>query len=332
MEQDRGIEFDDFLDDVRESGLPDSSDRLEEWVTIGASVTPVVRDDIIEDRIERLADDLEIPESTALLALSVYDEYQSERGDLAGTALENIAAASLYCACKVTSEPLDPTDFSEAEPALERRILLRRSKKIATTVGLDPGGFVSAEQYVDRYCEELDLDSKTSDRAAEIVDELGETGIASGKSPSGWAGAAVYNACRDTGNEITQAEIADLANVTTVTIRNRYQEQRMVLRDVQELPREPSALIEEVSELVDLSEAIRNRAITLIEAARTDGVPIDNEPVAWTLAALRLASQGEGDPLGWRVLSQYTDQESQALRNRAKTLRTVRRGGSVEGE
>lgn len=330
MEQDRGMEHDDVLDEVREANDADGSDMADGQLTIPQSVKPEFRENIIEDTIRWFAVQLEIPDPTVRMALSVSRQYEAERGDLKGTTLTTIAAGSLYCACKATEEPLTPTDFSETDSDLSRRELLRRSKEIATKIGLDPGVFVNVEQYVDRYCEELGLPDKTRMRAHEIIDELGETGIASGKSPSGWAGAAVYNACRDTGNEIIQAEIADLADVTTVTIRNRYQEQRMVLRDVDELPREPSAIIEAVSDMVDLSETIQKRAITLIEAARTFDVPIDDDPVAWTLASLRRASVVEDDPLGWRVLGQYTDKGSQALRERTETVREIHRRSAVE--
>ncbi len=46
--------------------------------------------------------------------------------------------------------------------------------------------------------------------------------IVSGKDPMGLAAAALYVACVVTGEKKTQKEIAEIANVTEVTVRNRY--------------------------------------------------------------------------------------------------------------
>ena len=43
-----------------------------------------------------------------------------------------------------------------------------------------------------------------------------------GKDPSGMAGAALYIACLECGERVTQKKIAEAAGVTEVTIRNRY--------------------------------------------------------------------------------------------------------------
>ena len=45
-----------------------------------------------------------------------------------------------------------------------------------------------------------------------------------GKSPSGIVAAALYIAGQETGQARTQREIAEVTNVTEVTIRNRYKQ------------------------------------------------------------------------------------------------------------
>jgi len=51
-----------------------------------------------------------------------------------------------------------------------------------------------------------------------------EKGLLSGKSPTGYAAAAIYAASLLCNEKKTQREVADVAQVE-VTIRNRYQEQ-----------------------------------------------------------------------------------------------------------
>ncbi|MCL7418017.1 MAG: transcription initiation factor IIB 3, partial [Halalkalicoccus sp.] len=59
----------------------------------------------------------------------------------------------------------------------------------------------------------------------EIIDTTAEKGLLSGKSPTGFAAAAIYAAALLCNEKKTQREVADVAQVTEVTIRNRYQEQ-----------------------------------------------------------------------------------------------------------
>jgi transcription initiation factor TFIIB len=49
-------------------------------------------------------------------------------------------------------------------------------------------------------------------------------GLISGRGPTGVAAAAVYIASAMYGERRTQKEVADVAGVTEVTIRNRYRE------------------------------------------------------------------------------------------------------------
>lgn len=84
---------------------------------------------------------------------------------------------------------------------------------------------ISPTEYVTRYCEQLDVDDTTKELAQDIVEMSSDEGLLSGRSPTGVAAAAVYTAALQTDEKITQSEIATVADVSEVTIRNRYQEQ-----------------------------------------------------------------------------------------------------------
>jgi transcription initiation factor TFIIB len=60
--------------------------------------------------------------------------------------------------------------------------------------------------------------------AIKIVMEAKKRGVSSGKDPSGLAAAALYLAALKHGFRKTQKEIAQIAGVTEVTVRNRYKE------------------------------------------------------------------------------------------------------------
>ncbi len=317
-------EIDEILSDVLSDVDSTSPAETEQNITFGQSVSAERQTAIVDDRIDQLAAELDVPEATVDLAKSLRDQYRNQRGDLIGTALELIAASCLYCAVKVTEIPLDPTDFVAADDTVvTRKALLRRSKDIASTVGLDPSAFFGSEQYVDRYCDALDVTDAVNERAREIIEITEESGLSSGKSPSGWAAAAVYNACLDVGEKRTQQELSRVANVSEVTIRNRYQEQRASLRKAESLPSDPLGVINHVADASAVTSATRELAELLIENGRANEYPVDEEATLWALAALRRASRLTDGDIKLTTLSQYTDEDSAEISTRAKQLRSV---------
>jgi transcription initiation factor TFIIB len=324
MSDNLGDEIDDILSGVLEDTQSDSTEDLGQSVTFGQSVSEERQTNIVNDRIDWLGNELDVPDVTIDLAKSLCDQYRDYRGDLVGTALEMIAASCLYCAVKVTEVPLDPTDFVEADDTIvSRKGLLRRSKDIAATVGLDPSAFFESDQYVDRYCDALGVSDAVRERAHQIIEITEKEGLSSGKSPSGWAAAAVYNACLDVGEKRTQKKLSGIANVTEVTIRNRYQEQRAVLREEETLPSDPIDVIGHVADVSDIHQPTRELAELLIRSARTSEYPVDENATIWGLAALRRANQLTDGNVKIKTLSQYTDEDSREISMRAQKLSPV---------
>ncbi|THE66475.1 transcription initiation factor IIB family protein [Salinadaptatus halalkaliphilus] len=221
------------LDDILLDDLVEVQERTpgteEPNLTPGQAVYDERRQNIIEAETTRVSGELDLSESTQQMAVSLFEQY-AEQEDITGNALEVLAVACLYTACKVESVPLSPDDFANvSETAFTRVILLRRVKSIASTLGLDPRAFLDPTQYIDHYCEDLGLDDEVAERAHEILTIADEAAIGSGKSPTGRAAAAIYNACLELDRKVTQTEIGNTADVTEVTIRNRYQDQRELL-------------------------------------------------------------------------------------------------------
>jgi transcription initiation factor TFIIB len=84
---------------------------------------------------------------------------------------------------------------------------------------------VNPKQYVPRFCSALGSSDAVEAKTNEILDNSLAQGLLSGKSPTGYAAAAIYAATLICDEQQTQREIAAVAQVTEVTIRNRYQEQ-----------------------------------------------------------------------------------------------------------
>ena len=85
--------------------------------------------------------------------------------------------------------------------------------------------------YVARFASELKLDPQTQTKALDIVQVATKEEITSGRSPKGIAAGALYIASKIHNERKTQAEIAKVADVTEVTVRNSYKELIVQMKD-----------------------------------------------------------------------------------------------------
>jgi transcription initiation factor TFIIB len=125
------------------------------------------------------------------------------------------------------------------------------------------------------------------------------------------------------GEKRTQQKLSRIANVSEVTIRNRYQEQRAGLREAEPLPSNPIAVIDHVVSANEVESVTTDLAELLIENARADEHPVDEQATLWGLAALRRASHLTDEDIKLKTLSQYTDENSAEISTRAQKLRSV---------
>lgn len=310
-----------------------STDSLLDERTFGHTVDADRATDTARREIDDLAATLDLSEATVSTANSIFEQF-TQKESLDGRIVELYSAACLYCSSKVNGDPVTPEEVSDAgDDLLTRKRLLRRAKAIASTLGLDPEAFFDATQYVSRYCDELDLDTGVEERALEVLDVCGAAGLASGKSPSGRAAAAIYNACLDTGRDVRQRDLSEVADVSTVTIRNRYQEQREHLRNVERPPDQPSETVSWIASQIGVSDATERAARAEIEAAvDTFGDEIRESMRSWAAAALRNASEGSDDPIGYKTLGQFTDADSSVIRRRKRDLKDGPDGGDGDSD
>ena len=172
--------------------------------------------------IDRMASALGVPRSVREVASVIYRRALKE--DLIrGRSIEGVATAALYAACRKEGIPRSLEEISEVS-RVERKEIGRTYRYISQELGLEMKP-VDPKKYVPRFCSELELSEEVQVKANEIIDTTTEKGLLSGKSPTGYAAAAIYAASLLCNEKKTQREVSDVAQVTEVTIRNRYQEQ-----------------------------------------------------------------------------------------------------------
>ena len=172
--------------------------------------------------VDRMASALGVPRSVREVASVIYRRALNE--DLIrGRSIEGVSTAALYAACRQEGIPRSLEEISDVS-RVERKEIGRTYRYVSQELGLEMRP-VDPKKYVPRFCSELELPEEVQAKASEIIDTTAEQGLLSGKSPTGFAAAAIYAASLLCNDKKTQREVAEVAQVTEVTIRNRYQEQ-----------------------------------------------------------------------------------------------------------
>ena len=171
--------------------------------------------------IDRMASALGLPETVRETASVIYRRALDENL-LPGRSIEGVATASLYAAARQAGTPRSLDEIT-AVSRVERDEIARTYRYVIRELGLEVKP-ADPESYVPRFVSDLGLSDETERRARELLRLAKEEGIHSGKSPVGLAAAAVYAAALLTNEKVTQNDVGEVANISEVTIRNRYHE------------------------------------------------------------------------------------------------------------
>jgi len=171
------------------------------------------------NELDRLKDKLAISSSVLEKAAYIYRK-ALDKQLVRGRSISALIAASLYAACRDTEIPRTLKDVAEAANVKRKDIsrcyrILHQELELKMPV-------VDSIQCIARISSKLKVTEKTKRYAAKILKEAQDRQESSGKDPMGLAAAALYLSCVKNGVSITQRDLAEAANVTEVTIRNRY--------------------------------------------------------------------------------------------------------------
>ncbi len=171
--------------------------------------------------LDRLASQMGIPRSIKEEAAIIYRK-ALEKKMSRSTSIESLVAASLYAACRIRKIPRTLDEIAEKSHVSKKqlgqafRLLARRvDMSIPLSTPID---------FIPRFSNDLGLSGSVSNRAKKLLEKAKEAGITAGKDPTGMAAATLYIAGILEDERRTQREIARVARVTEVTVRNRYKE------------------------------------------------------------------------------------------------------------
>jgi len=137
--------------------------------------------------------------------------------------LKNYLAAALYIACKMCSIPKTPNEIMHVL-GVNRRELWYACRRIKELVLQKHVPLIKPIELIPKLASSLKLPAEVQTQAAIILNKASKYHLTDGKGPLGLAAAALYVAAILLDHKKTQKEIAEGANITEVTVRNRYRD------------------------------------------------------------------------------------------------------------
>ncbi len=171
--------------------------------------------------LDRIASSMALPRNVRETAAMIYRKAVN-KNLIRGRSIEGVVAASLYGACRQCNVPRTLDEIAAASRVGRKEIgrtyrFMTRELKLK----LMP---TRPQDYIQRFCSELKLSSEVQARAQDILKDAANKELTSGRGPTGVAAASIYIASILSNERRTQREVAEVAGVTEVTIRNRYKE------------------------------------------------------------------------------------------------------------
>lgn len=233
MSPNKGLvtEIDQYNRDVRGGKIAPSQQaqlyRMRKWHKRASISNSIERNLAIAlTELNRVASHLGLPESIRESAALLYRKCV-EKGLIRGRQIESVVSAVIYAICRQYGVPRTLDEIA-AVAEIPKKEIGRTYRLITQELGIKVP-LTNPQFYITRFVTSLKLSSDSQKKALEILTQAMEKGLISGRGPMGVAAAAVYIASVLTDERRTQKEVADVAGVTEVTIRNRYRELKSAL-------------------------------------------------------------------------------------------------------
>jgi transcription initiation factor TFIIB len=171
--------------------------------------------------ISKISNSLSLPKNIVETASVIYRKAVKERL-IRGRSIQGVTAASIYVACRKCGLPrtleeiAQSSNLNKKEVGRSYRFLIKE-----LNYSIPP---LKPSQCITKFSNQLTMPGKVEEIAHKILATAKDLKLTSGRGPTGIAAAASYIASVLTGERKTQREIAEIAQVTEVTIRNRYKE------------------------------------------------------------------------------------------------------------
>ncbi len=171
--------------------------------------------------MNRIANKLNLPKSCTETAAMIYRKAINKQL-IRGRTIQSVVASALYMACRQCNIIRSLEDVARAAH-ISRKEAARNYRFLYQELNTDVPP-VDRDSLITKFVSKLRISGPTEQLARKILEQAGEKKLTLGRAPEGITAACIYIACKLNQEDRTQGEIAKTAQITEVTIRNRYKE------------------------------------------------------------------------------------------------------------
>lgn len=171
--------------------------------------------------IKRVASILKLPSMVEEEGARIYTQ-ALHKGLIKGRGIERMVAGAIHASCRQNEIPKTLEEISNAT-GIEKKEVGRAYRFITRELCLKVLP-VSPVSFIPKFASFLKLTPKTQTKAIKLIERAQKQKLTSGRSPNSVAAAALYAAALINKERRIQSDISNVANITEVTLRNRFQE------------------------------------------------------------------------------------------------------------
>jgi transcription initiation factor TFIIB len=171
--------------------------------------------------LDSLKDKLGLPDAIIEKTAYIYRKAQ-QRGMARGRSVSALLAAAIYVACRQIGIPRTLDDIA-AISNIKRKSIAKCYRQIIFELDLKLP-IVDNTKCIARVANRVSVSERTKYRAISLMNDVVRSGLSAGKDPMVLAATVVYASCIGTPEQRSQIDVANAADVTDVTIRNRFKD------------------------------------------------------------------------------------------------------------
>jgi transcription initiation factor TFIIB len=173
------------------------------------------------NELHTLKDKLGLPDAIIEKTAYIYRKAR-QRGLARGRSVSALLAAAIYIACRQMGVPRTLDDIASISN-IKRKSIAKCYRQIIFELDLKLP-VVDNTKCIARVANRVSVSERTKHRAISLMNDVVRSGLSAGKDPMVLAATVVYASCIGTPEQRSQIDVANAADVTDVTIRNRFKD------------------------------------------------------------------------------------------------------------
>ncbi|MEM1524890.1 MAG: TFIIB-type zinc ribbon-containing protein [Nitrososphaerales archaeon] len=200
-----------------------SVNKMRKWQTRARVLTAEERGlSVVLSKMNEICSILNLPKTVFETAAHIYRTAMKMKV-AKSKSIKGMSCASIYLACRKCNVGRTLKEIAHAAN-IDEKSLAKYYRFVLKEVEKEYVPPLSLDKYISKFVNLAKIDPKVERLALSIATQTKDSRISSGKTPAGLAAAYVYISAVLLGERLPQRDIADIAGVTEVTVRNRCRE------------------------------------------------------------------------------------------------------------